>query len=65
MHGAGSSGAITPRTNADLLSRLAPHELTPSCVLFFARPKEGLLALWLLASGSPETQKPHLLLNHP
>ncbi len=28
------------------------------------RPKEGLLALWLLASGSHETQNSHLLLNH-
>src|SRR6266566_8143644 len=29
------------------------------------RPKEGLLALWFLASGSGETQKTHLLMNHP
>jgi hypothetical protein len=65
MQGAVSSGAITPRTQANLHSRLAPHELISSCVLFFARPKAGLLALWLLASGSHETQKPHLLLNHP
>ncbi len=28
-------------------------------------PKEGLLALWLLAAGSHETQNIHLLLNQP
>jgi hypothetical protein len=44
---------------------LAPHWLNSPCVLLFARPKEGLLALWFLASRSHETQKTHLLLNHP
>ncbi len=41
--------------------------LTGSILLCFSllRPKEGLLALWFLAFGSGETQKNHLLLNHP
>jgi hypothetical protein len=57
MHGVVSSGARRQRKKAAYLLGLAPHWLNAPCVLLFARPKEGLLALWFLAPGSGETQK--------
>jgi hypothetical protein len=61
-----SSGARRQRTKANL----SPSGSCPSLAQFhlcapLLRPKEGLLALWFLAPGPPETQKNHLLLNHP
>jgi hypothetical protein len=58
MHGGKSSGARRQRKKppSDLLG-LAPHWLNAPCVLLFARPKEGLLALRFLAPRSGETQK--------
>ncbi len=44
---------------------LAPHSLTSSCVLLFARPKESRLRCGGLSSGSGETQNIHLLLDPP
>jgi len=43
---------------------VAPHWLN-SPVFFSSSSQRGLLALWFLAFGSGETQKNHLLLNHP
>ncbi len=66
MQGGVSSGVRKQRKKANLspygsCSSLAQFPLCSSLL----RPKEGLLALWFLAPGSRETQKPHLLLNHP
>ncbi len=44
------------RPDSSLLG-LASHWLNDPWVLLFARPKEGLLALWFLAPRSGETQK--------
>lgn len=44
---------------------LAPHSLTSSCVLLFARPKESRLRCGGLSSGSGEAQNIHLLLDPP
>jgi hypothetical protein len=64
-HGGVSSGARRQRTKTNLSPSGSCSSLAqfPLCAPLLRR-KGGLLALWFLVPGSPQTQKIHLLLNH-
>jgi hypothetical protein len=63
MQGGVSSGVVTQSTKAYLLWVLLITRSLPRVCFSSSSSQRGPLALWLLVSGSPQTQKNHLWLN--